>query len=217
MTNRQFTLSFCDVATRIDWNPTIVRHIWNLFVQESILNTLSDLNDFPSLHRVQTYCQVDFSGSFSPITNIWPGSGLACNTSIFPSNAKMSEATRKHLQPDHNQYAAKQPGQSLSSSGLKALQSASAEQEMIFELLRPGESISTPRVHAAKQQSRAHRKTRNHSDTLLGFHGSPVAKVTDSWPACHELQPSTAEYPPCRGAMCVKSVEARTSTHWRGV
>ncbi|GFV19142.1 hypothetical protein TNCV_3223601 [Trichonephila clavipes] len=37
--------------------------------------------------------------------------------------------------------------------------------------------------------------------------GTLVVKVTDSWPACHEFEPSTVEDPPCRGAMPVISVE----------
>ncbi|GFV18986.1 hypothetical protein TNCV_4758711 [Trichonephila clavipes] len=35
--------------------------------------------------------------------------------------------------------------------------------------------------------------------------GILTVKVTDSWPACHEFEPSTAEDPPCKGAMHVKS------------
>ncbi|GFW17285.1 hypothetical protein TNCV_1957561 [Trichonephila clavipes] len=38
-------------------------------------------------------------------------------------------------------------------------------------------------------------------------HGSLVVKITDSWPACHDIEPITAEDPPCRGVMQVKSVE----------
>ncbi|GFT23010.1 hypothetical protein TNCV_1857881 [Trichonephila clavipes] len=34
------------------------------------------------------------------------------------------------------------------------------------------------------------------------------SKVTDSWQACHEFEPSADEDPPCRGAMHVKSVES---------
>ncbi|GFX99807.1 hypothetical protein TNCV_258461 [Trichonephila clavipes] len=30
--------------------------------------------------------------------------------------------------------------------------------------------------------------------------GSPVAKVTDSWSACHEFEPCATEDQPCRGA-----------------
>ncbi|GFU30147.1 hypothetical protein TNCV_1784351 [Trichonephila clavipes] len=48
-------------------------------------------------------------------------------------------------------------------------------------------------------------------------HGSQVVKVTDSWPVCHELEPSTAEEPPCRGEVNVKPVEAQTSCRWCGV
>ncbi|GFW00733.1 hypothetical protein TNCV_2305061 [Trichonephila clavipes] len=40
--------------------------------------------------------------------------------------------------------------------------------------------------------------------------GSTVAKY--SWPACHEFEPSTAEYPPCKVTMDVKSVDAQTSS-----
>ncbi|GFY10811.1 4-hydroxyphenylpyruvate dioxygenase-like protein [Trichonephila clavipes] len=38
-------------------------------------------------------------------------------------------------------------------------------------------------------------------------HGSLVVKVTDSWLACQDFEPSTTEKPPCWGAMHVKSVE----------
>ncbi|GFX30518.1 hypothetical protein TNCV_3461691 [Trichonephila clavipes] len=37
-------------------------------------------------------------------------------------------------------------------------------------------------------------------------HGSLVIKVTNSWLACHEFEPSATEDPPCREAMHVKSV-----------
>ncbi|GFX36553.1 uncharacterized protein TNCV_2031341 [Trichonephila clavipes] len=30
----------------------------------------------------------------------------------------------------------------------------------------------------------------------------------NSWPACHELEPSAIEDPSCRGAMYIKSVES---------
>ncbi|PRD37919.1 UNVERIFIED_CONTAM: hypothetical protein NCL1_04689 [Trichonephila clavipes] len=33
---------------------------------------------------------------------------------------------------------------------------------------------------------------------LPGGCGSLVAKVTDSWPTCHEFKPNAAEDPPCR-------------------
>ncbi|GFV56074.1 uncharacterized protein TNCV_2266601 [Trichonephila clavipes] len=36
--------------------------------------------------------------------------------------------------------------------------------------------------------------------------GSLVVKVMDSWPACHEFEPSATKDPPCREAMHVKSV-----------
>ncbi|GFX50600.1 hypothetical protein TNCV_2721871 [Trichonephila clavipes] len=36
--------------------------------------------------------------------------------------------------------------------------------------------------------------------------GSLVAKVMDSWQACHEFEPSAAEEPPSREAMHVTSV-----------
>ncbi|GFV78658.1 hypothetical protein TNCV_1889641 [Trichonephila clavipes] len=35
-----------------------------------------------------------------------------------------------------------------------------------------------------------------------------MVKVTDSWPAWHESEPSTAEHPLCTGAMLVKSAES---------
>ncbi|GFW43593.1 hypothetical protein TNCV_4769451 [Trichonephila clavipes] len=38
--------------------------------------------------------------------------------------------------------------------------------------------------------------------------GSLVIKVTDLWPTCDEFEPSTAEDPPCSGAMHVKSVDS---------
>ncbi|GFV10241.1 hypothetical protein TNCV_3661931 [Trichonephila clavipes] len=46
--------------------------------------------------------------------------------------------------------------------------------------------------------------------------GSQVVKVTVSWPACHEFEPSAAEDPMSRGAMHVKSVEAQTSSRCCG-
>ncbi|GFT55750.1 hypothetical protein TNCV_4736541 [Trichonephila clavipes] len=36
---------------------------------------------------------------------------------------------------------------------------------------------------------------------VLDGHGSQVVKVTDSWPACHEFEPGTAEDPSYRGAV----------------
>ncbi|GFY16592.1 hypothetical protein TNCV_2787191 [Trichonephila clavipes] len=44
--------------------------------------------------------------------------------------------------------------------------------------------------------------------------GSLVVKVTDSWMACHEFEPSPAVDPSCRGgeAMHVKSIDAQTSS-----
>ncbi|GFW18419.1 hypothetical protein TNCV_1184471 [Trichonephila clavipes] len=41
---------------------------------------------------------------------------------------------------------------------------------------------------------------------------SVVDKVTDTWPACHEFEPSTTEDMSCREAMYVKSVEAQMSS-----
>ncbi|GFV88631.1 hypothetical protein TNCV_1244411 [Trichonephila clavipes] len=35
---------------------------------------------------------------------------------------------------------------------------------------------------------------------------SLVIKVTDSWPACHEFESSTAEDPPCRGRRCMLNI-----------
>ncbi|GFU36692.1 hypothetical protein TNCV_3311831 [Trichonephila clavipes] len=52
--------------------------------------------------------------------------------------------------------------------------------------------------------------------TLSG-RGSLMVKETKSWLMCHEFKPTATEDPPCRGAMHVKSVEARTSSHWCGV
>ncbi|GFV59795.1 uncharacterized protein TNCV_956941 [Trichonephila clavipes] len=46
---------------------------------------------------------------------------------------------------------------------------------------------------------------------------SAVDKVKDSWPACHEFEPSAADEPPCRGMRHAKSVErAQTSSRWCG-
>ncbi|GFV04049.1 uncharacterized protein TNCV_916731 [Trichonephila clavipes] len=50
-----------------------------------------------------------------------------------------------------------------------------------------------------------------------GGRGSLGVKVTDSWSACPEFDPSIAEDQPCKGAMYVKSVEAQTSSRWCGV
>ncbi|GFV69813.1 hypothetical protein TNCV_3247631 [Trichonephila clavipes] len=46
-----------------------------------------------------------------------------------------------------------------------------------------------------------------------------VVQVTDSWPACHEFKPSTAEDPSFRGAMHLKSVESSNALHlvWCGI
>ncbi|GFV84613.1 hypothetical protein TNCV_2482271 [Trichonephila clavipes] len=38
--------------------------------------------------------------------------------------------------------------------------------------------------------------------------GNLVGKVMNSWPACHEFEPSTAEDPQCREAMHEKSIDA---------
>ncbi|GFY20820.1 hypothetical protein TNCV_1120541 [Trichonephila clavipes] len=38
--------------------------------------------------------------------------------------------------------------------------------------------------------------------------GSLAVKVTDSWPGCHEFEPSIAEDLPCRRALHVKSIES---------
>ncbi|GFW83055.1 uncharacterized protein TNCV_4604821 [Trichonephila clavipes] len=50
-------------------------------------------------------------------------------------------------------------------------------------------------------------RLRNGDDDIIESHRL-VAKVTDSWTACHEFDPSAAEDPPCREAMHVKSVES---------
>ncbi|GFX41472.1 hypothetical protein TNCV_3490121 [Trichonephila clavipes] len=34
------------------------------------------------------------------------------------------------------------------------------------------------------------------------WRGSLVIKVTDLWPACHEIEPSTPEDPPCKEGRC---------------
>ncbi|GFY15367.1 hypothetical protein TNCV_1571781 [Trichonephila clavipes] len=47
-----------------------------------------------------------------------------------------------------------------------------------------------------------------------GDHGSLVVKIRTSGPACQKFEPRTAEDPPCRGAMHVKSAEAQTASRW---
>ncbi|GFX40666.1 hypothetical protein TNCV_1217891 [Trichonephila clavipes] len=47
-----------------------------------------------------------------------------------------------------------------------------------------------------------------------GVLGSLVVKVTDWWSVCHEFQPSTAEDPPCRGTMHVKSAIVPPMMRW---
>ncbi|GFV50293.1 hypothetical protein TNCV_622031 [Trichonephila clavipes] len=46
--------------------------------------------------------------------------------------------------------------------------------------------------------------------------GSLVVKATDSCRACHKFESNTAEDPPCKSAMQVKSVDAQTSSCWCG-
>ncbi|GFT46102.1 hypothetical protein TNCV_2812171 [Trichonephila clavipes] len=48
-------------------------------------------------------------------------------------------------------------------------------------------------------------------------HGCQVVKVTDSRPACHEFEPSTAEDPPCRERCALNLPRAQTSSRWCGV
>ncbi|GFU57557.1 hypothetical protein TNCV_3637191 [Trichonephila clavipes] len=36
--------------------------------------------------------------------------------------------------------------------------------------------------------------------------GSLDVKVMNSWSACHEFEPSTAEDPPCRGCRCTLNI-----------
>ncbi|GFX34023.1 hypothetical protein TNCV_912241 [Trichonephila clavipes] len=45
-------------------------------------------------------------------------------------------------------------------------------------------------------------------------HGSLVVKITDSWLACHEFEPSITEDPPCSGAMHV-GVDVVTAPPWQ--
>ncbi|PRD27613.1 UNVERIFIED_CONTAM: Clathrin heavy chain 2 [Trichonephila clavipes] len=45
---------------------------------------------------------------------------------------------------------------------------------------------------------------------------SLVVKVTNSWPVCHEFEPSTAEDPHVGEAIQVKYVRIQTSSHWCG-
>ncbi|GFU83973.1 uncharacterized protein TNCV_560991 [Trichonephila clavipes] len=61
--------------------------------------------------------------------------------------------------------------------------------------------MTIPRISKLAQNSF------NDGFRVLARHGSLVVKVTDSWPACQEFEPSTAENPPCRGATHIKSVE----------
>ncbi|GFU49383.1 hypothetical protein TNCV_2161831 [Trichonephila clavipes] len=44
-----------------------------------------------------------------------------------------------------------------------------------------------------------------------------MVKVTDSWLACHEFEHCTAEDPPCRGTVHVKSIRVQRSSRWYGV
>ncbi|GFW74316.1 hypothetical protein TNCV_3438691 [Trichonephila clavipes] len=54
-------------------------------------------------------------------------------------------------------------------------------------------------------------------NTVYGL-GSPVVKVKDSCPACHEFEPSTVEDTPCRGERCTLNLStAQTSSRWCGV
>ncbi|GFW99067.1 hypothetical protein TNCV_3008371 [Trichonephila clavipes] len=39
-------------------------------------------------------------------------------------------------------------------------------------------------------------------------HGSLVVKVTDSWPACQEFEPSTVENSPCRVVRCTLNMSS---------
>ncbi|GFX37902.1 hypothetical protein TNCV_1823561 [Trichonephila clavipes] len=46
--------------------------------------------------------------------------------------------------------------------------------------------------------------------------GRLMGKVTDSWLACHEFEPSASEEPPYTGEL-FKSAEPQTSFRWCGV
>ncbi|GFU57427.1 transposable element Tc1 transposase [Trichonephila clavipes] len=54
------------------------------------------------------------------------------------------------------------------------------------------------------------------SSGLKSGHGCLVVKFMNSWLACQEFEPCSAEEHPCRGAMHVKSIEAQTSSSWCG-
>ncbi|GFU53791.1 hypothetical protein TNCV_4254111 [Trichonephila clavipes] len=48
-----------------------------------------------------------------------------------------------------------------------------------------------------------------------GDNSSLVIKITDSWQACHEFEPSTDETPSCIGDLIhIEYVEAQTSSPW---
>ncbi|GFT17531.1 hypothetical protein TNCV_4807711 [Trichonephila clavipes] len=53
--------------------------------------------------------------------------------------------------------------------------------------------------------------------TKPGGRGSLVAKVTDSWAACCEFEPSAAEDPPCRKRCTLHLLGAQASPGWRCV
>ncbi|GFU36020.1 hypothetical protein TNCV_4191291 [Trichonephila clavipes] len=44
-------------------------------------------------------------------------------------------------------------------------------------------------------------ETNEDEDNNNESHGSLMAKITNSWPTCHEFEPNTTEDPPCRGAI----------------
>ncbi|GFV06545.1 hypothetical protein TNCV_2948671 [Trichonephila clavipes] len=50
-----------------------------------------------------------------------------------------------------------------------------------------------------------------------GGRGSPVVKVTDMQPACHEIEPCAAEDPPCRSGRCMLKLSRLKVLPWCGV
>ncbi|GFT31444.1 hypothetical protein TNCV_608641 [Trichonephila clavipes] len=51
---------------------------------------------------------------------------------------------------------------------------------------------------------------------MMWGRGRLVAKVTDSWSACHDFEPSAAEDPPCL-ERCINLSRSQMSSHWYDV
>ncbi|GFV37515.1 uncharacterized protein TNCV_127261 [Trichonephila clavipes] len=82
-------------------------------------------------------------------------------------------------------------------------------------LLRDLEEVMESRDEKAKENAgmaakleHMDKELKHAKEALSGVRGSQVVKLTDSWPACHEFEPSTTEDQPCRVAMYVKSVKS---------